>query len=69
MELKSVLFHFDHQDFKKLIKRTIGDTILANKISEIGKSVEREEFKNEIHLTVKQRFSQLKKFLASQDAL
>jgi len=68
MELKSVLFHFDRQDFKKWIKGTIGDAILANKISEIGKSVEREEFKNEIHRTV-QRFSQLKKFLASQDAL
>ncbi|MFH1327410.1 MAG: hypothetical protein ABIH76_00950 [Candidatus Bathyarchaeota archaeon] len=44
---------------------TIGDAILANKISEIGKSVEREEFKNEINRTVKQHFSQLKTFLAS----
>lgn len=69
MELKSVLFHFDRQDFEKWIKGTIGDAILAGKVSEIGKSVNREEFRTEIYRIVRQRLSQLEKLLASDDAL
>ena len=65
MELKSVLFHFDRQDFEKWIKGTIGDAILAGKIGKIKNSVNREEFKTEIHRIVEQRLSQLKKLLAS----
>jgi len=69
MELKSVLFHFDRQDFEKWIKGTIGDTILADKIGEIGKSTNRENFRTEIHQIVEQRLFQLKKLLASEKAL
>jgi len=69
MELKSVLFHFDRQDFEKWIKGTIGDAILADKISKIKNSINREEYRTEIHRIVEQRLSQLKKLLASQDAL
>jgi hypothetical protein len=65
MELKSVLFHFDRQDFEKWIKGTIGDAILAEKIGKIKNSVTREEFRTEIHRIVEQRLSQLKKLLAS----
>ena len=68
VDLKSVLFHFDRQDFEKWIKGTIGDAILANKISEIKNSVNREEFRTEIHRIVEQRLSQLKKLLASTRA-
>jgi alpha-amylase len=69
MELKSVLFHFDRQDFEKWIKGTIGDTVLADKISKIKDSVDREEVRTEIQRIVEQRLSQLKKLLASEDAL
>ena len=65
IELKSVLFHFDRQDFEKWIKGTIGDAILADKIGKIKNSVNREEFRTEIHRIVEQRLSQLKKLLAS----
>ena len=65
MELKSVLFHFDRQDFEKWIKGTIGDAILADKIGKIKNSVNREEIRTEIHRIVEQRLSQLKKLLAS----
>ena len=65
IELKSVLFHFDRQDFEKWIKGTIGDAILADKIGKIKNSVTREEFRTEIHRIVEQRLSQLKKLLAS----
>ena len=69
MELKSVLFHFDRQDLEKWIKGTIGDTILADMISKIKNSVDREEVRTEIHRIVEQRLLQLKKLLASEDAL
>ena len=65
IELKSVLFHFDRQDFEKWIKGTIGDSILADKIGKIKNSVTREEFRTEIHRIVEQRLYQLKKLLAS----
>jgi len=67
LELKSVLFHFDRHDFEKWIKGTIGDSNLAEKISEIRKSVNREDYRNEIYLIVADRLSQLKKLLASED--
>ena len=69
IELKSVLFHFDRQDFEKWIKGTIGDANLANKIVEIRKSVKREEFRNKTLQIVTQRLSQLNKLLASEDSL
>ena len=65
MDLKSVLFHFDRQDFEKWIKGTIGDAILADKIGKIKNSVNREEIRTEIHRIVEQRLFQLKKLLAS----
>ena len=68
VDLKSVLFHFDRQDFEKWIKGTIGDVILADKIGKIKNSVNREEFRTEIHRIVEQRLSQLKKLLASTRA-
>lgn len=67
MELKSVLFHCDRQDFEKWIKETIGDSVLADKIRKIRDSVDREEYRTEIHRIVEQRLSQLKKLLASED--
>jgi len=69
IELKSVLFHFDRQDFEKWIKGTIGDAILADKIGKIKDSVDREEVRTEIQRIVEQRLLQLKKLLASEDAL
>ena len=62
-----MLFHFDRHDFEKWIKGTIGDSNLAEKISEIRKSVNREDYRNEIYLIVADRLSQLKKLLASED--
>jgi hypothetical protein len=67
LELKSVLFHFDRNDFEKWIKGTIGDSYLAERISEIRKSVDREDYRNEIYLTITDRLSQLKRLLASED--
>jgi hypothetical protein len=69
LELKSVLFHFDRLDFEKWIKGTIGDTILADKIGKIKNSVNREDYRTEIHRIVGRRLSQLKKQLASENAL
>jgi len=69
IELKSVLFHFDRQDFEKWIRGTLGDPILADTISKIKNSVDREDFRTEIRQIVAQRLSQLKKLLASEDAL
>jgi hypothetical protein len=67
IELKSVLFHYDRQDFEKWIKETIGDTILADKISNIKNSINREKYRNEMHQIIEQRLSQLKKLLASEE--
>jgi hypothetical protein len=69
MELKSVLFHSNRQDFEKWIKETIGDSVLADEISNIKNSAKQDDFRTEIHRIVKQRLSQLKKILASEDAL
>jgi hypothetical protein len=68
LELKSVLFHFNRQDFQKWIEGTIGDGLLANKVRRIKRSVEGEKVRTEIHRIVEQRLSQLKELLASQDA-
>jgi len=69
IELKSVLFHFNRQDFDNWIKGTIGDAILANKVGRIKEPVEGEHLRTEIHQIIEQRISQLKKLLASEDAL
>jgi len=69
MELKCMLFHSDRQDFEKWIKETIGDSVLADEISNVQNSVKRDDLGTEIHRIVKQRLSQLKKILASEDAL
>lgn len=67
LEMKSVLFHFNHQDFEKWIEGTIGDMILANKVRKIDRSVDSEELRTEIHRIVEQRLFQPKKLLASED--
>ena len=68
IDKKSVDFHFRRQDFEKWIRETIGDVDLANRISEIRKSIQGEKLRVKIYETVEQRLTEVRILLASEEA-
>lgn len=67
IDIKSVDFHFKRRDFQKWIRTTMGDTYLADEISEIGESVQGEELRKQIYQTVERRLTELRKQLAIEE--
>jgi hypothetical protein len=56
----SVKFHFQRKDFQSWIQTTVGDGVLAERLSHISGELPVEELRNEIVKTVENRISQLK---------
>jgi hypothetical protein len=55
----SVKFHFQRNDFQNWIQTTVGDDVLAERISHISRQLPVEDLRNELVKTVKNRISQL----------
>jgi hypothetical protein len=55
----SVMFHFQRNDFQNWIKTTVGDDVLAERISHISRQLPVESLRSEIVKTVQTRISQL----------
>lgn len=66
IDTKSVDFHFKRRDFEKWIRKTVGDTQLANEIKKIPKSLQGEKLRSRIYQTTNKRLTELKKILASK---
>ena len=55
----SVIFHFRRNDYQNWIKTTVGDDVLAERISHISRQLSVEDLRNELVKTVQTRISQL----------
>ena len=60
VDIRSINFHFQRQDFEKWLKDVIGDSELSRKISSIGKETHGEKLRSEIIRIVKGRIDELK---------
>jgi hypothetical protein len=60
VDIRSINFHFQRQDFEKWLKDIIGDSELSRKISSIGKETHGEKLRSEIIGIVKGRIDELK---------
>jgi hypothetical protein len=60
VDIRSINFHFQRQDFEKWLKDIIGDSELSRKISSIGKETHGEKLRSEIIRIVKGRIDELK---------
>ena len=56
----SVRFHFQRNDFHNWIQTTVGDGVLAERISHINGKLPVEDLRNEIVKTVQKRIAQLR---------
>jgi len=57
---KSIEFHFKRGDFEKWIRSTLGDRILADRISRINRSLRRDKLRMILQEAVKERIEELK---------
>ena len=57
--VQSVTFHFQHQDFQKWLKNTIGDEELVKRIDQIKVDPQEEELRKELSQTVQNRIAEL----------
>ncbi len=57
--IQSVTFHFQHQDFQKWFKDTIGDEELAKRIDKIKAGSQNENLRKELSKTVQNRIGEL----------
>ncbi len=57
--IQSVTFHFQHQDFQKWFKDTIGDEELAKRIDKINAGTQNENLRKELSKTVQNRIAEL----------
>jgi len=58
--IQSVTFHFQHQDFQKWFKNTIGDEELATRINQIKAGFQDEDLRKALSTTVQNRIAELK---------
>jgi len=59
--LKSLDFHFKRGDFEKWIEEILGDTLLAERIKRMDRTVQGKKLRMKLKGTVKRRLNQLKK--------
>ena len=57
--IQSVTFHFQHKDFQKWFKNTIGDEELAKRIDQIKAGTQDENLRKELSKTVQNRIAEL----------
>jgi hypothetical protein len=57
--IQSVTFHFQHKDFQKWFKNTIGDEELAKRIDQIKARPQEEDLRKELSQTVQNRIAEL----------
>ncbi|MFW6117348.1 MAG: DUF5752 family protein [Thermoproteota archaeon] len=58
--INSIQFHCRRGDFQKWIRECIGDSELADRISEIPKSLKGEKLREKVHQLVNKRIEELK---------
>ena len=56
----SVKFHFQRKDFQNWIQTTVGDGVLAERISNVNEKLPVEDLRSELVKTVKTRISELR---------
>jgi len=61
VDVRSVEFHFQRQDFEKWLKDTVGDDLLSRRIGGIERKVSGEVLRNEIIRIVKGRVDEIKR--------
>jgi hypothetical protein len=61
VDVSSIEFHFQRQDFQKWIKDVLGDDELSVRISQIKTDFKDEQLRNELLKTVQKRLNELKK--------
>ena len=60
VDVRSVGFHFQRQDFEKWLKDTVGDDLLSRRIGGIERKISGEALRNEIVKIVKGRVDETK---------
>ena len=60
IQLKSIEFHFDREDFERWIRETLSDECLADEISKIDRTIRGEELRAAIQTIVEKRLEELK---------
>jgi hypothetical protein len=65
IDLRSIEFHFQRQDFEKWIRNVLGDEELAKSLSQIRGELQGEKLRNELIMVVTKRVEELKKKLAT----
>lgn len=65
IDLRSIEFHFQRQDFEKWIRNVLGDEELAKSLSQIRMGLQGEKLRNELIMVVTKRVEELKKKLAT----
>jgi len=60
IDIDSVKFHFQRNDFQEWIEHTVGDDVLAKEISQINKQLFDEDIREKLVMTVKARIAKLK---------
>jgi len=61
VDVRSVEFHFQRQDFEKWLKDTVGDDLLSRRIGGIERKVSGEVLRNEIIRIIKGRVDEIKR--------
>ena len=57
--IQSVTFHFQHKDFQKWFKNTVGDEELSKRIDKIKAGIQDEDLRKELSQTVQNRIAEL----------
>ena len=65
IDLRSIEFHFQRQDFEKWIRNVLGDEELAKSLSQIRMGLQGEKLRNELIMVVTKRVDDLKKRLTT----
>ena len=60
INIDSVKFHFQRNDFQEWIEHTVGDDVLAKEISQLNKQPSDEDIREKLVMTVKARIARLK---------
>jgi hypothetical protein len=61
VDVRSVEFHFQRQDFEKWLKDTVGDDLLSRRIGGVERKVSGEVLRNEIIRIIKGRVDEIKR--------
>ncbi len=60
IDIDSVKFHFQRNDFQKWLESSVGDVVLARQMSQISKHLCDEDLREQLVKTVKTRIARLK---------